>query len=150
MQELAQPDPALLLPLRPGSKCCEAEGYACTKDSQCCDGLICRDPDLADGVNLKGCFVGGELNPGAQCLDNAECASGSCNFGICCDPANLCVADPYDPASAECCDQQCTDEGCCSFANACFGLNGSQCCDGYLEYCQYDLPSGDYYCTFPI
>lgn len=125
----------------PGNKCCEAEGYACTKDSQCCDGLICRDPDLSDGVNLKGCFAGGELNPGAECLENAECESESCIDGACCSTESICIVDPYNPDSNECCDpdtEVCTTEhGCCPSALVCYDhFSGtSECCDGYHQVC---------------
>lgn len=116
------------------AKCCEAKGYACTTDSQCCDGRICRDPNLSDGVNLKGCFDSGDLPVGAECLDSAECASGGCIEGSCCAPENICNDDPYYPGSGQCCDpytESCTVDGCCPYWNECYG----QCCDPYSEVC---------------
>jgi hypothetical protein len=133
----------------PNSRCCENEGFACINDSYCCDGRICRDPDLFDGVNLKGCFDGGDLEYGAECQESNECSDNNCLNGICCDEEhtceygntcctpdeacteesccpleNVCITDPYDPSSNECCDQyteQCTNEdGCCPNALTCY------------------------------
>jgi hypothetical protein len=118
------------------AKCCEAEGYACVVDSDCCDGRICRDPNLTDGVNLKGCFDGGDLPVGAECLDNSECSSNACAEGACCDVANFCDVDPYDPNAGQCCDpytELCTSEGCCPLELECNG----QCCDPYTETCDF-------------
>ncbi|RIK45242.1 MAG: hypothetical protein DCC58_07040 [Chloroflexi bacterium] len=142
------------------AKCCEAEGYACTQDSHCCDGRICRDPNLFDGVNLKGCFNSGSLNYGGQCTSSSDCNGLDCvGAGICCTPEqiceggstccapdegcvedsccpveNICDVNPYDGTAAQCCDpysEVCTADGCCAYENLC----GDECCDPYTEYC---------------
>lgn len=143
----------------PGKRCCEAHGYACTQDSHCCDGRICRDPNLADGVDLKGCFVSGELEVFAECEHDSECASFNCVSGVCCTPEQtceggntccspdeaciqdgccpieqVCDVDAYDGFAAACCDpytEGCSMWGCCPLANLC----GDECCKPDIEYC---------------
>lgn len=155
----------------PNKKCCEAEGFACIYDSHCCNGLICRDPNLADGVNLKGCFVRGTIDYFGQCVSSGDCETNSCIGGVCCTPEqtceggstccapdeacvqdgccpveNICDLDAYDGQSAECCDpysETCTYDGCCPNHLACDG----QCCDGYTERCDYDPYLGYSYCA---
>jgi hypothetical protein len=142
-------------------KCCEAKGYSCRYDSDCCDGRICRDPDLTDDEVVKGCFDPGTLLFGAECIDSSECESDvctagtcctedkTCNFGYgeeccgideecvqnaCCPAANVCDLDFYDAQGPECCDpytESCTYDGCCPIELTC----GAECCDGYSEHC---------------
>jgi hypothetical protein len=132
------------------SRCCEDEGFACIQDSHCCNGLICRDPNLSDGVNLKGCFVSGELQPGSECLGGAESATSTCESGECCDFENACILDSYDPNNNQCCDayvETCTNEGCCPIEQACPSLFGlGACCDPYTETCEFSPTFGDYFC----
>lgn len=134
--------------------CCEAKGYACSDDGQCCDGRICRDPNLSDGVHLKGCFDSGTLPVGAECRVDGECATGVCASGACCDPTAVCNADPYIPGSGECCDpssEVCTtDDGCCPFASVCYNnrYGTTSCCDPETQACIDVAPqSGDYRCV---
>lgn len=112
------------------ARCCEAEGYACTQDGQCCDGLICRDPNLFDGVSLKGCFRRGELPSGATCLDDGECASDSCVAGACVECTVVGAMECLEDSSGfRTCDHGMWVNRACAPGTMCRPFQGSIICD---------------------
>lgn len=110
--------------------CCEAEGYACTQDQQCCDGLICRDPNLSDGVNLKGCFQWGDLPAGAQCIESGECATDSCVEGRCAECTVEGAMECLEDASGfRTCDHGVWVERACAPGTECKPMHDGIVCD---------------------
>jgi hypothetical protein len=74
--------------------CCKPENDNCLDDGECCAGNVCRPNPSGAGFH---CLPPGEV--GAECIEDADCASGLCDgyTGTCSGNgcgAN-CVGDPY-------------------------------------------------------
>ena len=83
--------------------CNEGQCSECTSNDDCEDG-ICARPDTTEGTDLlpHQCDPeGGDREPGAACLSDGDCASGSCEAGTylkICDPdGRTCQTDDDCP-----------------------------------------------------
>ena len=91
----------------PGQICdggsCICEGFACRKDTDCCNDYFCRGGlCTADETNLQ------------PCTGNEQCASGNCSSGICCAAGQVscdgstCTDTTSDPNNCNHCGTVCT------------------------------------------
>jgi hypothetical protein len=114
--------------------CCKPENESCVENTDCCAGNVCRPNPTGLG---NRCLPPGDV--GAECIEDADCASGLCDgySGTCLDngcgmgcfggpyigPPTFCGADSRSNAPCAC--YPTTEDTCsCSASNGCPDVSG--------------------------
>ena len=140
-------------------KCCNTECSAlCFSCQTGTCTLVAGKDDYPDCTGASTCDGNGvcKPKPGQACNAGADCASGHCKDGVCCDSAcegqcKSCVTGICNTIASRDDDPECKGENTCSASGACLKRKGesctgsSQCASGYCK----DSKCCDTECTAP-
>ncbi|MEE2961599.1 MAG: DUF1566 domain-containing protein, partial [Myxococcota bacterium] len=102
-------------PIPPDSVTCES---GCAGDDDCNTGYRCDDQ--------TECVPDSKIEPGQECISNAQCSSGKCDMGICCE-SDCATCQTCNPLYwvKNCTNGECVDGSLCTSSSDCQSLENS-------------------------